>query len=69
MMIKDIADAIAPAKVKEVGSVGIRKGLPKKLPLAYYSSYVVWLTELDDKLFEDKLLIFEFVFTNFECEW
>ncbi|KAJ8423913.1 hypothetical protein Cgig2_032382 [Carnegiea gigantea] len=33
---KDMATAIAPTKVKEVGSVGIRKRLPKKLPLAYY---------------------------------
>jgi len=62
---KVVAVTITTSNMEEVGlSAGMRKQQPIKLPLAYDSSYVMLLTKLDDKLFEDKVLIFEYVFGN-----
>ena len=58
---------ITPAKMDEVGPLaGIRKRQPKKLPIVYWSSYVSRLTKLDDELWEDEVVIFEYVFDKVE---
>jgi len=49
-------------KLEEVGpSNALRKRQLENLPSAYYSPYVIHLTELDNELSQDELIIFEYV--------
>ena len=60
---KSVGVAITLEKLEEVGpSAAMRKRQLEKLPLAYHSSYVIRLTKLDNELFEDEVVLSEYVF-------
>ncbi|KAJ8445777.1 LOW QUALITY PROTEIN: hypothetical protein Cgig2_000957 [Carnegiea gigantea] len=60
-----VGAAITPESWKKSFSCS-KEGTAEKLPLAYCSSYVIWLTKLDNKLSEDEVVISEYVFGNVE---
>jgi len=63
---KDLALVITPVKVEKVGpSTGIEKQ-SGKMPMEYWSPFVVYLMKLRNKLSEDKLLISDYVFSKSE---
>ncbi|KAJ8426630.1 hypothetical protein Cgig2_020566 [Carnegiea gigantea] len=66
---KSVGAIITLEKFNEVGaSIVMRKRQPEKLPPAYGSSYVIWLTKLDNELPKDKGSYLSMLFAMFKIE-